>query len=128
VGLQNILMLKFILLSHFQIYLNVCFTHELSNWILNIVFHNMVTSWNMTGTQARILLYLMVIYKLNYIWCSRLIFPLHCCTDYSNWHTYFTYMSQKDINYLSPAEIYYHYSHIISDIYVYAVYTIMAIS
>jgi len=75
------------------------------------MFQNIVTSWNMTGTQACILLYMMVMYKLKYIWCSRLIFPLHCCTDYSNGHTYFTYMSQKDINYLSPAEICYHSSH-----------------
>jgi hypothetical protein len=117
-GLLNILKLESILLNHFQIYLNVCFTHELSNWILNVMFQNMVTSLNKTRIQACILLYMNVIYKLKHIWCSRLIFPVHCCIDYSNGHTYFTYMSQIDINYLSPAEICYHYSHLIY-IYIY---------
>jgi hypothetical protein len=107
------------MLSHFQVHLNVCFTHELSNWILNIMFQNMVTSWNMTGIQACILLYMMVIYKLKHTWCSRLTFPLHCCTNYSNGHIYFIYMSQKNINSLSPAEICYHSSHLMSDIYTY---------
>ena len=114
-GLIKYSMLESIMLRPFQVHLNVCFTHELSNWILNIMFQNMVTSQNMTG----ILLYMMVIYKLKYIWYSRLIFPLHCCTDYSNGHIYIIYMSQKDINYLSPAEICYHSSHLMSDIYIY---------
>jgi hypothetical protein len=112
-------MLESIMLSHFQVHLNVCFTHELSNWNLNIMFQNMVTSWNLTGIQACISLYMLVIYKLKYILCSRPIFPLHCCTDYSNAHIYFIYMSQKDINYLSPGEICYHSSYLMSDIYIY---------
>jgi hypothetical protein len=84
------------------------FIQELNNWVLGIIFQNILTSWNIIGIESCIWLYLTVKYKLKHTCYSRLVFPLHCCIDYSNGLTYFTYISQKDINYLLVAIICYH--------------------